>query len=59
MRYEGIVSPTLLHGSEIWATGAAKRRRMKVMGMKCMRAVCGVSIMGRVRNEDIHRRCDS
>jgi hypothetical protein len=32
---------------------------MKVMEMKCMRAMCGVSIMVRVRNEDERRQCGS
>jgi hypothetical protein len=57
--YESIVAPTLLYGSEVWATSVAERRRMEVMSMKCMRAMCGVSIMDRVRNEDIRRRCGS
>jgi hypothetical protein len=57
--YEGIVAPTLLYGSEEWATGAAERRRMEVMEMKCMRPMCGVRIMDRVRNEDVRRRCGS
>jgi hypothetical protein len=53
------VTPTLLYGSTIWATGAAERRRIEAMKMNCMRAMCGVSIMDRVRNEDVHRRCGS
>jgi hypothetical protein len=43
--YEGIVAPLLLYGSEVWETSAAERRRMEVMEMKCMRAMCGVSVM--------------
>jgi hypothetical protein len=27
------------------------------MEMKCMRAMCGVSIRDRVRNEEVWRRC--
>jgi hypothetical protein len=46
--YEGRVLPTLLCGSEVWKTSADDRRRMVVTEMKCMRAMCGVSIMGRV-----------
>jgi hypothetical protein len=57
--YEGIVAPTLLYGSEVWATSAAERRRMEVMEMKFMRAICGVSIMNRVINEDVCRQCGS
>jgi hypothetical protein len=29
------------------------------MEMKSMRAMCGVSIMDRVRNEEVWRRCGS
>jgi hypothetical protein len=29
------------------------------MEMKCMRDMCGVSIMDRVRNEEVRRRCGS
>jgi hypothetical protein len=32
---------------------------MKVMEMKCMRAMHGVSIIDRVRNEDLCRWCGS
>jgi hypothetical protein len=27
--------------------------------MKCMRAMCGLSIVDRVRNEEVRRRCGS
>ena len=57
--YEGIVVPTLLYGSEVWAASAEDRRRMGVMEMKCMRAMCGVSIWDRIRNEEVRRRCGS
>jgi hypothetical protein len=42
--------PTLLYSSEVWATSAEDRRRMGVMEKKYMRAMCGLSIMDRVRN---------
>jgi hypothetical protein len=57
--YEGIVAPTLLYGSEVWVTSAAERTRMEVMEMKCMRAMCGVRIMDRGRNEEVCRWCGS
>jgi hypothetical protein len=57
--YEGIVPPTFLYGSEVWAIGAQERRRMEVMEMKCMGAMCGVRIMNIVRYEDLRRRCGS
>jgi hypothetical protein len=32
---------------------------MEVMEMKCMRAMCGVSIMDRIINDDVGRQCGS
>jgi hypothetical protein len=55
--YEGIVLPTLLYCSLVWAASADDRRMMGVMEMKCMRAMSGVSIMDRVRYEEVRRRC--
>jgi hypothetical protein len=49
----------MLYGSEVWAASADIRRRMGVMEMKCMRAMCGVSIWDRIRNEEVWRRCGS
>jgi hypothetical protein len=43
----------------VWAASAEDRSRMGVMRMKCMRIMCGVSIMDRVRNEEVWRRCGS
>jgi hypothetical protein len=42
-----------MHGSEVWATSAEDTRRMGVMEMKCVRHMCGVSIMDRGRNEEV------
>jgi hypothetical protein len=51
--HEDIVVPTLLYASEMWATITEERRTMGVMEIKCMRAKCGVSIIDRVRNEEV------
>jgi hypothetical protein len=56
---EVIVVPTFLYGSEVWTASAEDTRRMCVKEMKCMRAMCSVSIMDRVRNEEVQRRCGS
>ena len=52
MLYEGIVVPTALYGAETWNMGAAERRRLNVMEMRCLRSKCGVTGMDQVRNED-------
>jgi hypothetical protein len=57
--HEGIVVPKLLDGSEVWAASAEDRKKMGVMEIKCMRAMCGVNIMCRIRNEEVRRRCGS
>jgi hypothetical protein len=57
--YEGIVMPTFLYGSEVWATSAEDIRRISVMEIECMRAMCEVSILDGVRNKKVRRRCSS
>ena len=48
--YEGIVVPTGLYGAETWNLGAAEKRRLNVTEMRCLRSMCGVTCMDRVRN---------
>jgi hypothetical protein len=43
----------------VWATNADDRRRIGVVEMKCMGAMCEVSILDRVRNEKVRRMCGS
>jgi hypothetical protein len=57
--HEGMVLSTLQYGREICTTSAEDRRRMGMIQIKWMRAMCGLSIMGRVRNEEVGRRCGS
>ena len=41
--YEGVVVPTALYGTEAWGMRIAKRRKVNVLGMKCLRSLVGVS----------------
>ncbi len=34
---EEVVVPTALHGAETWNMGAAERKRLNVMEMRCLR----------------------
>ena len=54
--YEGVIVPTALYGAEAWAMRSAERRKVNVLEMKCLRSLVGVSIMDRVRNEEVRRR---
>ncbi len=51
--YEGVVVPTVLYGAETWNMGAAERKRLNIMEMRCLRNMCGVTRMDRVRNEEV------
>ena len=35
---------------------ASDRRRLNVFEMKCLRSMTGVSLMDRIRNEEVRRR---
>ncbi len=48
--------PTALYGAETRNMGAAERKRLNVMEMRCLRSMCGVTRMDRVRNEEVRRR---
>ena len=54
--YEGVIVPTALYGVEAWGMRSAERRNVKVLEMKCLRSLVGVSRMDRVRNGEMRRR---
>ena len=49
--YEGVIVPTALYGAEVWGMRSAEKRKVNVLGMKCLRSLVGVSRMDRVRKE--------
>ena len=55
-QYEGVIVPTALYGVEEWGMRSAKRRKVNVLEMKCLRSLVGVSRMDRVRDEEVRRR---
>ena len=54
--YEGVIVPTTMYGAGAWGMGCPERRKVNVLEMKCLRGLIGVSLMGRVRNEEVRRR---
>ena len=54
--YEGVIEPTALYGAEAWGMRSAKRRKVNVLEIKCLRSFVGVFQMVRVRNEEVYRR---
>ena len=53
MMYERIVVPTVIYGAEAWWLKEREKRRLNVFEMKCLRKMCGVTVMDRIRNEVI------
>ena len=53
MMYERIVVPTMVYGAETWCLNAREKRRLNVLEIKCLRKMCGVTVMGRIRNDVI------
>ena len=54
--YEGVVVPTVLYGAESWGLKVQERNRLNVFEMRCLRSMCGVTRMDRVRNDEVRRR---
>ena len=54
--YEGVIVPTAFYGAEAWGMRSAERRKVNVLELKCLRSLVGVSVMDRVRNEEVRMR---
>ena len=48
--------PTALYLRAAWSKRSAKRRKVNVLEMTCLRSLVGVSRMDGVRNEEVRRR---
>ena len=54
--YERVVVPTIMYGSESWGLRVEEREKLDVAEMKCLRSMCGVTRMDRIRNEVVRDR---
>ena len=57
--YKVIVQSALLFGCETWAIPEAELSRLEVFQMRCLRALCKLSLMDRVPNEEILKKCNT
>ena len=48
--YERVRIPTLVYGSVMWSLGVQERRKIEVFEMMCLRNICGIKRVDRVRN---------
>src|SRR5256885_17189993 len=53
--YESIVVPTVVYGCEGWYLKESEKRVIEVFEMKCLRSICGVRRIDRVRREELRR----
>ena len=49
--YEGVAVSTALYGAETWSMAVAEKMILNVIEMRCLRSMCGVTLMDQVRNE--------
>ena len=54
--HEGVIVKTALYGAEAWGMRSAEGKRVNVLEMKCLRSLVSVSLMDRIRNEEVGRR---
>lgn len=54
--YKTVYLPTLLYGSETWVLTEKQHKKIQVQEMKYLRKVAGVTIMDKIRNEEIRER---
>ena len=54
--YEKVIVPTVTYGSELWSMKTGERQKLNVFEMKCLRSMCGVTRLDRLRNEEVRER---
>ena len=54
--YQSLILPIAIYGSESWALRKADTQKLAVFEMRCLRTILGVSLMDKVKNDDIRQR---
>ena len=55
--FEMVVIPTVVYGSETWSLSAQEKRNIEEFEMMCLRHICGIRRVDRVRNASIRENC--
>ena len=45
-----------LYRAETWSMTVAEKKRLNVMEMKCLKSMCGIMHMDRVKNKELQKR---
>ena len=56
--YKTIVRPTMLYGTECWATNREHTHKMSVTEMRMLRWMCGKTRKDKIRNETMREQED-
>ena len=54
--YERVVIPTVVYGSETWSLSTLESRKIELFEVMCLRNICGIRRLDRVRNAIIRER---
>ena len=54
---ERVVIPTVVHDSETWLLSTQEKRKIEVFEVMCLRNICGIRRVDRVRNTLIREKC--
>ena len=56
--YKALIRPIATYGAESWTLRKADHQKLQVFEMRCLRTILGVTIMDKIRNEDIRQKLD-
>ena len=54
--FKALIVPIAIYGAETWTLKAEDSRRLEVFEMRCLRAIRGVTLRDRLRNDDIREQ---
>ena len=54
--YRALILPIAIYGAESWTLRQADKRQLDTFEMRCLRVILGVSLMDKIRNEEIRQR---
>ena len=54
--YQSLILPIATYGSESWALRKADCRKLEVFEMRCLRSILGVTLLDKIRNDEIRQR---
>jgi hypothetical protein len=57
--YNALIRPLAIYASETWTLLELDQRKLEFFEMRCLRAILGVTILDRMRNEHIRKQLNT